>query len=95
MKGQYNFEQTSSLTSSWRFLRSNTLDKLGFKFEKNNNWGLETYRKGYKKIFIYQKNSGGENREAHILFVSGLLTNNYLNKSLRLSSSCHLKKERN
>ena len=33
-----------------------------------NNWYLETYRKIYKKRFIYQKNSGGENREAHTVF---------------------------
>jgi hypothetical protein len=47
-----------------------------------------------KEIYLSTKQcSGGENRKAHILFVSVLLTNNYLNKSLRLSSSCHLKKE--
>ena len=36
---------------SWRFLRSNRLEKLWFKLEKNN-WGLETCRKTHEKFII-------------------------------------------
>ena len=41
------------LTSSSRFLRSNTFEKLAFKLEKNNwDLDLETYRKSQNRSFV-------------------------------------------
>ena len=47
-------KQSAFLTCSWRFLRSNTLEQLELKLDKNK-WDLETYRKRQKIISEEQK----------------------------------------
>ena len=47
-------KQSAFLTCSWRFLRSNTLEQLELKLDKNK-WHLETYRKRQKIISEEQK----------------------------------------
>ena len=47
-------KQNAFLTCSWRFLRSNTLEQLELKLDKNK-WDLETNRKRQKIISEEQK----------------------------------------
>ena len=48
VKGQNNFWlHNAFFNCSWRFFRSNELEKLEFKLEKKY-WDLETCRKSYK-----------------------------------------------
>ena len=50
-KSEQFLKQNAFLTCSWRFLKTNTLEQLQFKLEKNN-WELETYRKSLKMMIF-------------------------------------------